>query len=83
MVDVQCGPITLFELLKLLAHRFGLDFKSMVFENGSWTVGVHVRILVNGRHYGTLPEKLDTRVTKEDDICKGVKSALDSCSLRC
>lgn len=68
-IDVNCGPTAIRELLRLLALRFGPGFKDMVFEEGTWTVGPHVRILVNGRHYGTLPEKLETIITQDDEIC--------------
>jgi len=67
-IEMTCGPVTIQELLRVLAERFGSGFKAMVFEEGSSTVGPHVRILVNGKHYGILPEKLDTILNPGDEI---------------
>lgn len=67
-IEMHCGPVTILELLQVLAERFGSGFEAMVFEKGSFTVGPHVRILVNGKHYGTLPQKLDTILNPGDEI---------------
>jgi len=68
-INIQSESVTIQELLQILALQFGSDFTDIVFDEGTRTVGTHIRILVNGRHYGTLPEKLETRVTQDDEIC--------------
>jgi len=39
----------------------------MVFEENTLNVGSDIRILVNGKHYGTLFERLDTNLTSGDE----------------
>jgi MoaD family protein len=66
--DVELDKISIKDLLVEFASMFGPDFKSMVFEESSQNIGPHVRILVNGRHYGNLPKGLDTVLTSGDEI---------------
>lgn len=68
LFEIEEPCMTLKELLMVLGRRFGQAFCEMVFEDNSDIVGPHVRILVNGRHYRTLPDKLDTRIKFGDDI---------------
>jgi len=68
LFEIQETSITLYQLLVKLAKRFGLPFEEMVFEADSLIIGPHVRILVNGRHYRTLPGQLDTEIGFGDDI---------------
>jgi len=67
-IEMDIGPISIQELLQTLADRFGSGFKEMVFEKGSFIIGPNVRILVNGRHYSTLPDKSETILTAGDEI---------------
>ena len=66
--EVDFDSISIRDLLVELASRFGQDFKKMVFEGNTVNVGPNIRILVNGRHYGTLPRKLDTILVRGDEI---------------
>ena len=66
--EVDLNEISIRELLFELALRFGPGFKSMVFEKNTISVGPDIRILVNGKHYGTLPKKLDTILNDGDEI---------------
>ena len=66
--DVEFDKISIKDLLVELASMFGPDFTAMVFEENSPNIGPHVRVLVNGKHYGTLPERLDTILTSGDEI---------------
>ncbi len=66
--EVDFNEISIQELLFELALRFGPSFKSMVFEKNTLSVGPGIRILVNGKHYGTLPKKLDTILKHGDEI---------------
>lgn len=54
--------------MESLAKRFGSKFHDMIFERGTLIVQDYIRVLVNGRHYGILPEKLDTLVQSGNDI---------------
>ena len=66
--EVEFDDISIRDLLIELASRFGSGFRSMVFEENSRNIGPYVRILVNGKHYGTLPDQLDTILTSGDEI---------------
>lgn len=66
--QVELNSISVKELLSELSIRFGSEFNDMVFEKGSKNIGPHVRILVNGRHYGTLPQREDTILKSGDEI---------------
>ena len=66
--DVDFNRISIKDLLGELASMFGPDFRVMVFEKDSDEIGPHVRVLFNGRHYGTLPQGLDTIVKSGDEI---------------
>lgn len=66
--NVDVDKISIRDLLVAIASEYGSDFRSMVFEKNSWKIGPHVRILVNGKHYGTLPDKLDTILISGDEI---------------
>ena len=66
--EVDFDEIPLRALLVELASKFGSDFESMVFGKGTLNAGPDIRILVNGKHYGTLPDKLDTILAPGDEI---------------
>jgi|GEM_PF-1928845 molybdopterin converting factor small subunit len=66
--DVEFDRISIKNLLVELTLMFGPEFKSMVFEENTLNIGPHVRILVNGKHYGTLPDQLNTILTSDDEI---------------
>ena len=67
-VDLNYKPVSLQELLEALAYRFGRKFCENVFEQGTMNVCQYVKILVNGRHYNTLAEKLDTVIQDGDGV---------------
>ncbi|NNL41873.1 MAG: MoaD family protein [Desulfobacterales bacterium] len=66
--EADFNEISIRELLFILALRFGPRFESMVFEKNTHSVGPDIRILVNGKHYGTLPKKLSTILKDGDEI---------------
>lgn len=68
LIEVEYSTMTLHQLIVQLAARFGQDFRSMVFEDGTKKLGQHVKILINGRHYGSFPDKLNTEVKDGDEV---------------
>lgn len=66
--QVASDRISVRDLMVDLSNEFGSGFSHMVFEKDSKTIGPHVRILVNGKHYGTLPNGLDTILKSGDEI---------------
>ncbi len=67
-LELEVGNLTLIELLNELADRFGDRFKQMVFDQAGKGLNAHIRILINGRHYSHIPEKLNTRLQAGDEI---------------
>ena len=66
--QVEFSSISIRELMAELSTKFGSGFNDMVFETDSKIIGPHVRILVNGKHYGTLPQGLETILKSGDEI---------------
>ena len=56
-------------LLRELSLRYGEGFRKMIFEPDTHTLNRHIRILVNGRHYSHLPQKLNTPLQEGDEVC--------------
>jgi len=67
-LEMEIGQLTIRELLKKLCSEFGEGFEQMVFDSCSKTLSGNTKVLVNGRHYSTLPEKLDTRLKEGDEV---------------
>jgi molybdopterin converting factor small subunit len=40
----------------------------MVFDETGKGLNPHIRILINGRHYSHIPQKLNTRLQEGDDV---------------
>ena len=68
-VEIDTEPVTLGELVRRLALDLGGEFDDTVLDPGSDEgVSRDVSILVNGRHYTHLPDRLDTKLADGDEI---------------
>jgi MoaD family protein len=67
-MDLEYRSIILHDLLILMADQFGSEFRSMVFNNGTNELWLHVKILINGRHHTCFPDKLNTEIKDGDEI---------------
>jgi molybdopterin synthase sulfur carrier subunit len=67
-IDFKRDILTVNDLLHELSDRFGEDFRTMIFDPETNTLSRHIRILINGRHYAHLPEKLSTRLHERDEV---------------
>ena len=67
-LDLETVEITIRDLLKTLCDEFGEGFEQMIFDPCSKTLSGYTKVLVNGRHYSTLPDKLDTRLKEGDEV---------------
>jgi hypothetical protein len=47
---------------------FGDRFSQMVFDKAGKGLNPHIRILINGRHYSHIPQKLNTRLQEDHDV---------------
>lgn len=62
------GDWTIRRLLAELSVQFGMEFRKMVFDLETGEISSHIRVLVNGRHYAHIPDRLETRLKDGDDI---------------
>jgi len=66
--EMEIDKATLRDVLKELAETFGPDFKDAIFDSKTDTLHHHIRVLLNGRHYIYLPNRLDTPLKAEDEV---------------
>ena len=67
-LELEIGSLTLIELLNELSYMFGDRFAQMVFDETGKGLNQHIRILINGRHYSHIPQKLNTPLQEGDDV---------------
>ena len=67
-LELEVGNMTLMELLHELSYMFGERFSQMVFDKGGKGLNPHIRILINGRHYSHIPQKLNTSLRQGDEV---------------
>jgi MoaD family protein len=67
-LELEIGNITIMELLHELSDMFGERFSQMVLDKAGKGLNQHIRILINGRHYSHVPQKLNTRLQEGDDV---------------
>ncbi|MES0361913.1 MAG: MoaD family protein [Anaerolineales bacterium] len=59
---------TLNQLLDWLSSELGKDFTDLIFDPQTNQLSQYVSVLVNGRHYSHLPDKLDTQLQEGDEV---------------
>ena len=67
-LELEVGDITLIELLQKLSDIFGESFSQVVFNQAGKDLNEHIRVLINGRHYSHIPQKLNTPLQEHDEI---------------
>ena len=67
-IDFERDVLTVDDVLHELCDIYGEDFRKMIFDPETQTINRHIRILINGRHYSHLPEKLNTRLQDGDEV---------------
>ena len=60
---------TVANLLQKLSVRYGKELEKMLFDPETHALSRHIRILVNGRHYTHLPDRLNTQLQEGDEVC--------------
>ena len=66
--EMEIGDITIGELLNLLCDRFGEGLAAQIFDRDTKKVSHLLRVLVNGRHYTTLPDRLNAKLDEGDEV---------------
>jgi molybdopterin synthase sulfur carrier subunit len=59
---------TLNDLLDWLSMQLGTEFTEMAFDPQNGALSRQVSVLINGRHYSHLPERLDTQLEDGDEV---------------
>jgi len=68
-LEIEAEELTIRQLLEKLCNRFGENLRKMIFDPGTWEQSQDIKILINGRHYGHLPEGLDNDLADGDEVC--------------
>ncbi|MCG6911682.1 MAG: MoaD/ThiS family protein [Deltaproteobacteria bacterium] len=67
-IELEIDDLTLRELLEGLCEEFGDHLKNQVFDPKTKKISNMLKVLVNGRHYTTLPHKLETHLCNNDEV---------------
>ena len=67
-IEWEVDNLTLRELLDRLCEEFGDDLKNQVFDPKTQKISDMLKVLVNGRHYTTLSDNLETNLHDGDEI---------------
>ena len=67
-IEQDVDDMTLRELLDRLCEEFGDDLKNQVYDSETRAVSDMLKVLINGRHYSTLPNRLDTILRDNDEV---------------
>ena len=67
-IEWDVDNLTLREMLDRLCDEFGDDLKDQVFDPKTQDISDMLKVLVNGRHYTTLPDRLETQLQDNDEV---------------
>jgi molybdopterin synthase sulfur carrier subunit len=67
-IDFEGDVLTIDDLLHELSDKYGEDFRKIIFDPETHALSRHIRILINGRHFSHLPEKLNTQLLEGDEV---------------
>lgn len=68
VLEMEMEDATIRGLLFDLSERFGQEFRDLIFDPKTKNLSNHIRVLVNGRHYNHLPNRLDTKLKEGDEV---------------
>ena len=61
-------PVLLLDFLRELAAEIGGEHGHALFDQETGTVGQSVAVMLNGRHYNHLPDRLNTVLKDRDEV---------------
>jgi MoaD family protein len=67
-LEVEKPAATLRELLHDLSMRFGREFAESVYDSEKGEAAGHVLLMVNGRNYLSIPERLEAPLKDGDEV---------------
>ena len=68
VLEIEMKNATIRVVLSNLCKRFGQGFSELIFDPKTKDLSDHIRVLVNGRHYKYLPNRLDTELEEGDEV---------------
>ena len=68
VLEMEMEDTTISVMLSDLSDRFGQEFRDLLFDPKTKNLRNHIRVLVNGRHYKHLPNRLDTELKEGDEV---------------
>ena len=68
VLEIEMENATIRGVLSNLSKRFGREFSDLTFETKTKGLSDHISVLVNGRHYKYLPNRLDTELEEGDEV---------------
>jgi len=67
-VEVEKDTATIREVLDELCSRFGRELTELIYHPDAQDPADHLIVLVNGRNYICMPDKLDTPLKDGDEV---------------
>ncbi|UCD99818.1 MAG: MoaD family protein [Chloroflexota bacterium] len=68
-ITVENGEtLTVIELFNLLAGELGREFREAIYDPQTKALGEQVAVIINGRSYHNLPDKLETHLKDGDEV---------------
>jgi MoaD family protein len=69
LISIKRGePLTVAGLLNRMAEELGQEFRDKIYDPQSKTLNEDVAVIINGRSYHNLPDKLDTQLKDGDEV---------------
>ena len=68
LVEMEKGTASLREVLRELCDRFGKDLTELIYPSEAEEPAGRLIVLVNGRNYLSMPDRLETRMKDGDEV---------------
>ena len=68
-LEIEVEALTIRQLLEQLCDRFGENLRNMIFDPETQGQSQDINILINGRHYRHMPDRLDSDLKDGDEVC--------------
>lgn len=67
-LELEGESPSLGDFLEALCTAIGEELRAALFDPGTNELDEHIAVLLNGRHYTHLPERLDTPLQDGDEV---------------
>jgi sulfur-carrier protein len=67
-LELGDNEVTLENFLELLCVQAGPELRDALYDPATGELYEHITVLLNGRHYRHLPERLDTPLKEGDEV---------------